>query len=150
MSQSSLSATVFPAKTHASGSEWIVLRLKCKDPETPIKIAYRNALRWAFSVDHEVTDMLAEDLQLEFARSVLQVSSTCQDPGRCGAHRGHVQDSLALHKVVGQSLRHARSRFAGRSSKVGAIPQYPGGFARFLEDTVQSAVVCRVSDSVLQ
>ena len=37
--------------------------------------------RLTLSVDHEVADMLAEDRQLEFARGVLQVSSTCQDRG---------------------------------------------------------------------
>ena len=34
--------------------------------------------------------------------------------GRCGAQRVDVQDSLALHKVVGQSMGHAQSRIAGR------------------------------------
>ena len=37
--------------------------------------------RLALSVDHEVADMLTEDLQLEFARGALEDSSACQDQG---------------------------------------------------------------------
>ena len=66
----------------------------------------RTQKRLALSVDHDVGDLLAEDHQFEFARGVLRVSSTCQD-------RGYVVG--LIDNVVGQSLGHARSRFAARS-----------------------------------
>ena len=49
--------------------QWVALRLKFKDPETANKIASLKAPWLVLCVDHEVADVLAEDLQLEFART---------------------------------------------------------------------------------
>ena len=67
MSQSSLSATVC-SSIYQHLEQWIALRLKFKDPETPENIASRRTLWLALPVVREVADVLAEDLRLEFAR----------------------------------------------------------------------------------
>ena len=63
--------------TDVFSCSWVVPQ----DPETANKIASFKAPWLALDVDYEVADVLAEDLQLEFARSVLPVSSRCQDRG---------------------------------------------------------------------
>ena len=122
------------------------------------------------SVDHEVADMLAEDQQLEFARGVLQVSSTCQDRVNVvwlfvdtfmTAWRfTKLSDSRwvtlgpASQAVVMAAFCGLENLVSFIRSKVGAFLHHLGGFARYLGKTkefmVQAAIVCRVSDRVLQ
>ena len=81
---------MFPAYQHLA--QWIALCLKFKDPETPKKTASRKALWLALSVYHEAADMVAEDIQLGFARGAPSFFDMPGQRKRCGAHRGHVQD----------------------------------------------------------
>ena len=114
--------------------------------------------------------MVAEDLRLEFARRVLQVSSTGQDRGdfvvlivdtfntawrfmklsysRC------VTLCPASQAVVVAALCGLENFVSFIRSKVGVFPHHFEWFYKILEETkkfmVQAATVCRVSDSVLQ
>ena len=135
------------------------------------EIASRKALWLAFSVDHEVADTAGR------GRST-RVRHGCapsffykpEQRKRRGARRGHVQDSLALHKscrtVFGSgSVPLHRPWMWPRSAAIGnfvsfirsrvkAFPYHVGDFARFFGETnefmVQAAIVCTVSDGVLQ
>ena len=142
--------------------QWIALRLKFRDPETTKKIASRKALWLTLSVDHEVADVLAEDLQLEFARGALQVSSTCQDRGvvvrlivdtfKTVWRFTKFSDSRwvtlgpASQAVVAAALCGLENSVSFFRSKVGAFPYHFGVFSRFLGR--QAASVCRVSDNI--
>ena len=146
--------------------QWLPLRLQFKDPKTPKHIAPRKAVWLALSVDREVADLLAEaeDLQIEFARSVLRTSSTCQDKGdvvslivdtfKTAWRFTKLSDSRwvtfgpASQAVVVAALCGLEDFELSIRSKVGACP-----YGRFLEETeVHGAgrIVCRVSDGVLQ
>ena len=60
MSQSSFSANSVSSICQCFG-QWIALRWKFEEPETPKKIAPRKALWLALSLNHGVADVLAED-----------------------------------------------------------------------------------------
>ena len=101
-------------------------------------------------MDHEVADMLAEDLQLEFARSVLRVSSASQDRGdvvelTVGAFKTawrftKLSDSRwvtlgpASQAVVVAALCGLEELVSFIRSKAWAFPCHVGGFARVLRE----------------
>ena len=116
------------------------------------KVPLPARLCLSLSVDHDVADLLAEEVQLVFSRG--RVPSFFDIPrqrGRSGAHRGHAQDSLAHYKscraVVGSGSVGPASQavvvpaLCGLDdpvsfirSEVGAFKFHLGGFARFLEE----------------
>ena len=128
----------------------IALSLKFKDPKAPKYTASRKALWLSLSVDHDVADLQAVEVQLVFARG--RVPSSFDMPrqrGRSGAHRGHAQDSVALYKscraVVGSGSVPLRRpwlcpRFAASMTRCRSFAPKLGlsfhldGFARFLEE----------------
>ena len=151
--------------------QWIALRLKFKDQETPKFFAHRKAFWFARSVDHEVAELLAEDRQFKFARSVPRVASICQDRGDVvGLITDTFKTTWRFTKLSGSrwvtigpaSQAVVVSALCGLENLVSLIRSRVGrshiievgGFARFQERKrelmVQAAIVCRVSDSVLQ
>ena len=114
-----------------------------KDPDTPKKIASRKALWLALCVNHEVADMLVEDLQLEFDKDVLQVSSTCQDRGDAveitvPPRRQWLWPRFA---ALGTSCRSFAPK-SRRSHIIGVVLQ--DAWEETKNFMVQAAIVCRV------